>query len=70
MCTRRYCREAMVIDHVFQHTMWDLTDELIQAHTAVFKKSIFSDCSLLGSRVRDNFFLSCEFCHDFFAGLK
>ncbi|XP_063686817.1 uncharacterized protein LOC134820379 [Bolinopsis microptera] len=45
-----YCREAMLIDHVFQHTMWDITDSLIQAHTAVFKKSIFSDCSLHGSR--------------------
>ncbi|KAL5250534.1 hypothetical protein ACHWQZ_G016316 [Mnemiopsis leidyi] len=45
-----YCREAMLIDHVFQHTMWDITDSLIQAHTAVFKKSIFSDCSLYSSR--------------------
>ena len=46
----------MLLDHVFQHTMWDITDSLIQAHTAVFKKSIFSDCSLYSSRVRSYFF--------------
>eukprot|EP00116_Pleurobrachia_bachei_P005062 sb/3465324/ len=45
-----YSREAMLHDHVLQHTMWDITDELIQAHTGVYKKSIFSDCSVHGSR--------------------
>lgn len=49
-----YCREAMLIDHVFQHTMWDVTDQLIQAHTAVFRKSIFSESSLNGSRESAN----------------
>ena len=40
-----YCREAEQLDDPIHDTLWDLLDELIEAHSNVFSDSIYSTSS-------------------------